>query len=73
MGGDPDIIRRWQANLQAEKLRRFGLSYEAIRIVMIEYHDVTRSAEQWRAQLRRQGCPPSMQGRHTIGRPVVDA
>lgn len=61
---DPDVIRLWHANLQAEKLRRLGVSYHDLWIVMREYHNVDRSPEQWRAQMRHQGCPPAPHGRH---------
>ncbi len=60
---DPDFIAQWHANLRARELRDLGLSYPAISIVLREYHDVDRSVEHWRTQVRRQGAPPALRGR----------
>lgn len=60
---DPAFVREWQANLQAKRLHDLGLSYRSISIVLSEYHQVDRSVEQWRHQLRKQGAEPRPHGR----------
>jgi len=54
---DPATIAMFQVRLQALKMRRAGLSYAAISIVMDEYHGVTRRPSSWRSFCRGAGEP----------------
>ena len=59
---EASVADEWQARLQAMKLRRAGLSYPGISIVIEEYHGVTRTATAWRNMLRQHGAPPKPHG-----------
>ena len=59
---EASFATEWQARLQAMKLRRAGLSYPAISIVIEEYHGVARTAAGWRWMLRQHGAPPKPHG-----------
>lgn len=62
VGVDEAVAAEWQARLQALKLRRAGLSYQDISIVMAEYHGSGLTARSWRTLLRKAGAPPAPRG-----------
>jgi hypothetical protein len=59
VGGQAVTIR---AIKQAERLRSRGLSYQAISIVMGDYHGQYFSERSWRKWLRDQGVPAKPHG-----------
>jgi hypothetical protein len=56
---------------QALRLRRLGLSYEAISVVMSEYHGMHVSCHTWRRRLRKMGAGPVRLD--LAGRPMAPA
>lgn len=50
------------ADTAAVNLRKDGLSYTAISIVMARFHNVTLTDEEWRRRLRRAGVAPKRHG-----------
>jgi hypothetical protein len=54
----PLPVTSWDANLAALELRKRGLSYSSISVVMELYHGHRASTNAWHSRCRRAGSPP---------------
>lgn len=61
-GNAPLPLTAGQAQAQALRLRRAGLSYHSIAEVMDLYHGIRRQPDTWSRHCRRAGAPPSPRG-----------